>query len=72
MPGEKGARLTISDWDAVTFLHRFVASAKETHIRASPEYLWCLLFVLIRHGLRGGSGPQRWIRALGEETGFDL
>jgi len=30
---------------------------------------WCLLFVLIRQGLRGGSGPQRWIRALGEETG---
>jgi len=30
---------------------------------------WCLLFVLIRHGFRGGSGPQRWIRALGEETG---
>ena len=25
---------------------------------------WCLLFVLIRQGLRGGSGPQRWIRAL--------
>jgi len=24
---------------------------------------------LIRQGLRGGSGPQRWIRALGEETG---
>ena len=31
--------------------------------------LWCLLFVFIRQGLRGGSGPQRWIRALGEETG---
>ena len=30
---------------------------------------WCLLFVLIRQGLRGGSGPQRLIRALGEETG---
>jgi hypothetical protein len=30
---------------------------------------WCLLFVLIRHGLRGGSGPQRLIRALGEEAG---
>jgi len=33
------------------------------------EYLWCLLFVLIRQGLRGGSGPQHWIRSLGEETG---
>ena len=21
--------------------------------------VWCLLFVLIRHGFRGGSGPQR-------------
>ena len=31
--------------------------------------IWCLFFVLIRQGLRGGSGPQRWIRALGEETG---
>jgi len=31
--------------------------------------VWCLLFVLIRQGLRGGSGPQRLIRALGEETG---
>ena len=30
---------------------------------------WCLLFVLIRQGLRGGSGPQRLIRALGIETG---
>jgi len=31
---------------------------------------WCLLFVLIPQGLRGGrSGPQRLIRALGEETG---
>jgi hypothetical protein len=30
---------------------------------------WCLLFVLIRHGLGGGSGPQRWIRALGKEAG---
>ena len=29
-------------------------------------WVWCLLFVLIRQGLRGGSGPQRWIRALGE------
>jgi len=26
---------------------------------------WCLLFVLIRQGLRGGSGPQRLMRALG-------
>ena len=31
--------------------------------------VWCLLFVLIRQGLRGGSGPQRLIRALGEEAG---
>ena len=30
---------------------------------------WCLLFVLIRQGLRGVSVPQRLIRALGEETG---
>ena len=30
---------------------------------------WCLLFVLIRQGLRGGSGPQRLIRAPGIETG---
>jgi hypothetical protein len=30
---------------------------------------WCLLFVLIRQGLRWGFGPQRWIRALGKETG---
>jgi hypothetical protein len=30
---------------------------------------WCLLFVLIRHGIRGGSGPQRLIRAFGKETG---
>ncbi len=30
---------------------------------------WCLLFVLIRQGLRGGSGPRRLIRALGIETG---
>jgi hypothetical protein len=32
-------------------------------------YCWFLLFVLIRHGLRGGSGPQRLIEALGKETG---
>ena len=31
--------------------------------------LWCLLFVLIRQGLRGGSGPLRLIRAPGIETG---
>jgi hypothetical protein len=31
--------------------------------------VWCLLFVLIRQGLMGRSGPQRLIRALGEETG---
>ena len=30
---------------------------------------WCLLFVLIRQGLRGGSGSQRLTRALGIETG---
>ena len=34
---------------------------------------WCLLFVSIRQGLRGGSGPQRLChsltRALGIETG---
>ena len=30
---------------------------------------WCLLFVLMRRGLRGESGPQRLIRALGIETG---
>ena len=30
---------------------------------------WCLLFVLIRQGLRGGSGPLRLIRAPGIETG---
>ena len=30
---------------------------------------WCLLFVLIRQGLRGGAGPQRLTRALGIETG---
>ena len=30
---------------------------------------WLGVFVLIRQGLRGGSGPQRLIRALGEETG---
>ncbi len=29
----------------------------------------CLLFVLIRQGLRGGSGPLRLIRAPGIETG---
>jgi hypothetical protein len=23
------------------------------------QHIWCLLFVLIRHGFRGGSGPQR-------------
>jgi len=34
--------------------------------------LWCLLFVLIRQGLRGGSGPQRLIRARGEETGSPI
>ena len=33
------------------------------------EEHWCLLFVLIRQGLRGGSGPQRLIRAPGIETG---
>ena len=31
--------------------------------------VWCLLFVLIRQGLRGGSGPPRLIRAPGIETG---
>ena len=31
--------------------------------------IWCLLFVLIRQGLRGGSGPQRLIGAPGIETG---
>ena len=30
---------------------------------------WCLLFVLIRQGLRGRSGPLRLIRAPGIETG---
>ena len=29
---------------------------------------WCLLFVLIRQGLTGGSGPLRLIRAPGIET----
>jgi hypothetical protein len=29
---------------------------------------WCLLFVLIRLGLRGKSGPQRWVTR-GEEAG---
>ena len=41
--------------------------AADLGVRVRPS--WCLLFVLIRQGLRGGSGPQRWIRALGEETG---
>ena len=37
----------------------------------APEFSdgWCLLFVLIRQGLRGGSGPLRLIRAPGIETG---
>ena len=35
----------------------------------SKPSLWCLLFVLIRQGLRRGSGPQRLTRALGVETG---
>ena len=40
------------------------------HFVSIPSrHCWCLLFVLIRHGFRGGSGPQRWIRALGKETG---
>ena len=34
--------------------------------------LWCLLFVTIRHGLRGGSGPHRLTRALGIETAKPL
>ena len=33
---------------------------------------WCLLFVLIRQGLKGGSGPQRLARALGIETGNQI
>ncbi len=33
---------------------------------------WCLLLVLIRQGLRGGSGPQRLIRALGAAMGPSL
>ena len=31
--------------------------------------VWCLLFVLIRQGLRGGSGPLRLTTAPGIETG---
>ena len=38
-------------------------------MRGACTRVWCLLFVLIRHGLRGGSGPHRLIRALGEEAG---
>jgi hypothetical protein len=34
---------------------------------AAPS-LGAYFFVLIRHGFRGGSGPQRLIRALGKET----
>ncbi len=36
---------------------------------ASVRLRWCLLFVLIRQGLRGVSGPQRLTRALVIETG---
>ena len=36
-------------------------------VRAKAK--WCLLFVLIRQGLRGGSEPLRLIRALVIETG---
>ena len=44
---------------------------KEPLRRACPtsRLIWCLLFVLIRQGLRGGSGPLRLIRAPGIETG---
>jgi hypothetical protein len=34
-------------------------------VRPSPPLkwgIWCLLFALIRQGLRGGSGPQIWTR----------
>ena len=41
----------------------------QTRYSSKQNANWCLLFVLIRHGFRGGPGPQRWIRALGEETG---
>jgi hypothetical protein len=49
-------------------------SAHSSHrLRRGETYrerdVWYLLFVLIRQGLGGGSGPQRLIRALGEETG---
>jgi hypothetical protein len=33
---------------------------------------WCSLLVLNRQGLKGGSGPQRLIRALGEQTGHPI
>ncbi len=42
---------------------------KEDEFRYMCLFIWCLLFVLIRQGLRGGSGPQRLTRSLGIETG---
>ena len=53
-----------SDDGGARVLHKFIVANTGA---CSPH--WCLLFVLIRHGFRGGPGPQRWIRALGEETG---
>jgi len=35
-------------------------TSAERRLPHRPEFagcVWCLLFVLIRHGLRGGSGP---------------
>jgi len=49
--------------------HRLRTATPLLPISRADANIWCLPFVLIRQGLRGGSGPQRLIRALGEETG---
>jgi len=36
---------------------------REAEVVEVVDWVWCLLFVLIRHGFRGGSGPQRLIGA---------